>query len=65
MVFPSLCTSATKLFELVKVTGNPELATAVGMKSKSPTDLSSMDPKEMLWLDLSKVAVTLTDGAVA
>jgi hypothetical protein len=40
--------SATRLSELVKVTGNPELATAVGEKSKSPTDLSGIGVNEIV-----------------
>ncbi len=63
IVRPSLCTSATRLSELVKLISRPELATAVGMKAKSPTDLSAMVPKEIVWSDLLKVAVRVLDGA--
>ena len=65
MVRPSDCTSATRLLELVKVTSRPELATAVGIKLKSPTDFSGRVPKEIVWSDLSKLAEIVVDGAGA
>ena len=57
-----LCDQAV---ELVKVTSKPELATAVGMKLKSPTDFSGRVPKEIVWSDLSKLAERVVDGAGA